>query len=100
MAKLNQDSPHQCIQEQRLRELENGQTETRVYMKLVREDMAEIKAQIKDWTKNFNAFPADKEGSQTKTADWQPVMIELIKLTGLAITIAGIVYGALKWIGK
>lgn len=83
-----------------LQELEAGQTETRVYMKLVREDIAEIKAQIKDWSKNFNTFPVDKDGSQTKSADWQPVMIELIKLIGLAITIIGIEYGALRWFGK
>lgn len=97
---MNQDSSHQCIQEQRLRELETGQTETRVYMKLVREDMAEIKAQIKDWSRNFNPITMEKAGLQTKSNEWQPVMMELIKLAGLAITIAGIVYGALKWIGK
>jgi hypothetical protein len=97
---LNIDSSHQCIQEQRLRELETGQTETRVYMKLVREDMAEIKAQIKDWSRNLNTIPAEKDSSPVKSSEWQPVMIELIKLTGLAITVAGVVYGALKWMGK
>lgn len=85
---------HNCIMEQRIRELETGQVETRVYVKQIREDVQEIKSSIKE----ISTVP-DKQ-NDTGAKAWQPVVIELIKLAGLCITILGAIAGAVKILGK
>ena len=76
---------HQCIQEQRIRALENAQTENGVYLKVIREDVAEIKQTLKNYP-----LPEDKKQS------WQPIVLELIKLITVALLILGGVAGVTK----
>lgn len=85
---------HRCIQEQRIRNLETGMAETRVYVKMIKEDSAEIKQSIKE----IRNSPKTENDTNIKT--WQSIMIEIIKLAGLCIMILGSIVGAVKLIGK
>lgn len=85
---------HNCVQEQRIRDLETGMAETRVYVKMIREDVHEIKETIKD----IRGSPEEVTTDNPKA--WQPVVIELIKLIGLCITILGAIVGAIKILNK
>lgn len=88
------EQEHKCIQERRIRDLETGMAETRVYVKMIKEDITEIKDSIKE----IRGSP-EKQNETTMKA-WQTVMIELIKLAGLCITILGAIVGAIKLMGK
>lgn len=85
---------HNCIQEERIRDLETGMTETRVYVKMIREDVQEIKVSVKD----ILGSPERQKESDTKA--WQTAVRELIKLAGLCVVILGAIVGAIKLIGK
>lgn len=85
---------HKCIQEQRLRDLETGMAETRVYVKIIKEDIAEIKNSIKE----IRGSP--EKQNETTVKAWQTVMIELIKLAGLCMAILGAIAGAIKLMDK
>lgn len=85
---------HKCIQEQRLRDLETGMAETRVYVRMIKEGITEIKESVKE----IRDSPEKENISNTKV--WQSIMIELIKLAGLCILILGVIVGAVKIIGK
>jgi len=79
---------HQCIQEQRIRALENAQTENGVYLKVIREDVAEIKQTLKNYPP-----PEDKKAQHQQ---WQPIVLELIRLITVALLILGSVAGVTK----
>ena len=82
---------HECIMESRVRALETGQAETKVYVKQILDDIQEIKTTIK------NAAPPP----QADKIQWQQtVIIELIKVLSTAITVIGTVIGILKVTGK
>jgi hypothetical protein len=83
--------PHKCIQEERIRALEEDKAETKVYVKLIREDIQEMKNDLKK-------LPIQGDSSAAKA--WSPIVTELIKLVGLAITILGVIVGAVKILGK
>lgn len=85
---------HKCIQEQRIRGLETGMAETRVYVKMIKEDITEIKETMKQ----IGNSPQERNDTNAKT--WQTIMIELIKLAGLCIMILGSIVGAVKIMGK
>lgn len=85
---------HRCVQEQRIRDLETGMAETRVYVKMIKEDITEIKQSVKEIKK------APEQQNDTNSKAWQSIMIELIKLAGLCIMILGAVVGAVKLIVK
>ncbi|MCX7749152.1 MAG: hypothetical protein N2645_20005 [Clostridia bacterium] len=87
---------HKCIQDERIRNLETGQAEMRVYVRDIREDIQEIKTSLKDYRP-----PPQSNGNGSESSKvWQPIMIELIKLLGLCITILGAIVGAIKILGK
>lgn len=88
------EQQHRCIQDERIRNLETGQAEMRVYVRDIREDIQEIKTSLKE-----NRLPPSNGGSESSKV-WQPIMIELIKLLGLCITILGAIVGAIKILGK
>lgn len=85
---------HRCVQEQRIRDLETGMAETRVYVKMIKEDITEIKQSVKE----IKESPEQQNDTNSKA--WQSIMIELIKLAGLCIMILGAVVGAVKLIVK
>lgn len=85
---------HKCIQEQRIRNLETGMAETRVYVKMIKEDITDIKQSVKE----INVLPEPQNDTNIKA--WQSIMIELIKLSGLSIIILGAIVGAVKLLGK
>ena len=85
---------HRCVQEQRIRDLETGMAETRVYIKMIKEDVTDIKQSIND----IRASP--EKQIEKNSAVWQNIIIELIKLAGLCITIIGAMVGVIKIIGK
>jgi hypothetical protein len=85
---------HKCIQEQRIRDLETGMAETRVYVKMIKEDITDIKQSVKE----IKTIPEPQ--SDTNIKAWQSIMIELIKLAGLSIIILGAIVGAVKVLGK
>lgn len=85
---------HKCIQEQRIRDLETGMAETRVYVKMIKEDITDIKQSVKE----IKAIPEPQ--NDTNIRAWQSIMIELIKLAGLSIIILGAIVGAVKLLGK
>ena len=85
---------HKCIQEQRIRGLETGMAETRVYVKMIKEDITEIKQAVKE----IKDSPEQRNDTNTKA--WQSIMIELIKLAGLCVVILGAIVGAVKLLGK
>lgn len=76
---------YRCINEERIRTLEQNHSETKVYVKEIKEDLTEIKADL-------------KRGSNDRT--WSPIMLELIKALTTAITVIGAIVGALKFTGK
>lgn len=90
------EQQHRCIQDERIRNLETGQAEMRVYVRDIREDIQEIKTSIKDYRTPQTNNGTGNESSRV----WQPIMIELIKLLGLCITILGAIVGAIKILGK
>ena len=90
------EQQHRCIQDERIRNLETGQAEMRVYVRDIREDIQEIKTSLKE---NRPPPPNNGNGSESSKV-WQPIMIELIKLIGLCITILGAIVGAIKILGK
>lgn len=83
---------YRCVNEERIRILEQGQTETKVYVKDIKEDLQEIKSELK------KGGTPPKEESAAKT--WQPIILELIKTLSTAITILGTIVGAAKLLGK
>jgi hypothetical protein len=85
---------HKCIQEQRIRNLETGMAETRVYVKMIKEDITDIKQSVKE----IKILPEPQNDTNIKA--WQSIMIELIKLAGLSIIILGAIVGAVKLLGK
>lgn len=85
---------HKCIQEQRIRDLETGMAETRVYVKMIKEDITDIKQSVKE----IKVLPEQQNDRNIKA--WQSIMIELIKLAGLSIIILGAIVGAVKLLGK
>lgn len=85
---------HRCVQEQRIRDLETGMAETRVYIKMIKEDVTDIKQSIND----IRASP--EKQIEKNSVVWQNIIIELIKLAGLCITIIGAMVGVIKIIGK
>lgn len=84
------EGEHKCIMEDRVRALETGQAETRVYVKEIREDIQEIKSTLKSQA----APPPDN----SKT--WSPIIIELIKLVSTCVLILGAIVGAAKVLGR
>jgi len=84
------EGEHKCIMEERVRALETGQAETRIYVKEIREDIQEIKADIKK--------AAQQPRDEGKT--WSPIVTELIKLVTYCVTVLGGIIGAAKVLGK
>lgn len=78
---------YRCVNEERIRATENNQSETRVYVKNINDDISEIKSDLKN-----------RNGSESKT--WSPIVLELIKALTTAITVIGAVVGAIKFAGK
>ena len=85
---------HKCIQEQRISDLETGMEETRVYIKMIKEDITDIKQSVKE----IKALLEPQNDANIKA--WQPIMIEFIKLTDLSVKILGAIVGAVKLLGK
>jgi hypothetical protein len=85
---------HKCVQEQRIRDLEMGMAETRVYVKMIKEDITDIKQSVKE----IKSLPEPQNDTNRKA--WQSIMIELIKLAGLSIIILVAIVGAVKLLGK
>lgn len=83
---------HVCIQEERLRKLENVQieakTESRVLFEFIRSDIAEIKDELKS-----------KKTENSNDNLWAKVTMEALKLVGSALTIIAAVFAALKIAG-
>jgi hypothetical protein len=81
---------HVCIQEERLRKLENnqvaGQTEAKLYFEFISRDIAEIKEQLKSKKPDDNKL-------------WAKVTMEALKLVGSALTIIAAIFAALKLAG-
>lgn len=82
------ESEHRCIMEERVRALETGQAETRIYVKEIREDIQEIKTDIK------------KAAQQNNESSWQPIVVKLIEVLGTAFTVLASIFGAVKLMGK
>ncbi len=85
---------HHCIQEVRIRSLETGQAEMRVYVKDIHEDIQEIKSSIKELRPVMNGFNRDNN------LLWQSIVMEVIKLAMFSISIIGGIVGAMKILGK
>ncbi|AGK98336.1 hypothetical protein [Clostridium pasteurianum] len=85
---------HKCIQEQRIRDLETGMAETRVYVKMIKEDITDIKQSVKE----IKALPELQNDANIEAC--QSIIIELIKLADLSIKILGAIVGAIKLLGK
>ena len=83
---------HKCIQDERIRALETGTAETRVYVKLIREDLSEIKDSLKE----IRGSPVSETQTQKS---WQTVVMELLKLLGVCLAIIASVFAATKIIG-
>ncbi|MEG6613773.1 hypothetical protein V6C42_13035 [Pseudoclostridium thermosuccinogenes] len=82
------EGEHKCIMEERVRALETGQAETRIYVKEIREDIQEIKTDIK------------KAAQQNNESSWQPIVVKLIEVLGTAFTVLASIFGAVKLMGK
>lgn len=85
---------HDCMQgeciknhEERLRSLESDRTETKIYVKLINENIAEIKSDIKK--RNQIEGQGSSQESKSESKAWQPVVMELIKLISTAVLILG-----------
>lgn len=81
------EGEHRCIMEERVRALETGQAETRIYVKEIREDIQEIKADI-------------KKAAQQDGKSWSSIITELIKLVTYCVTVIGGIIGAVKILEK
>lgn len=85
---------HKCVQEERVRNLETGQAEMRVYVRDIREDIQEIKTSVKE-------FRPPISGSHVEVSKlWSPIVFEMIKLVALCVAILGAIVGAVKILGK
>jgi hypothetical protein len=104
---------HVCIQEKRLteiegdskekekriRQLEDNNLQIMIYHKQAREDIGEIKMELRDFMKKLLA-PSNLPYVQETDADkWQPVTLALIKFATTALIVAGVVFGAGKILG-
>jgi hypothetical protein len=78
---------HECKQEQRIRDLESGHAETRVYVKIIREDIAEIKNAI-------------VENPKKPKEEINPLTLKLLELLKIAFFILAGLFGVLKFMGK
>jgi len=92
---------HKCVQEEiikshenRIKVLEEDKVETKVYVKLIREDIQDMKADLKEFSKSPE--------NQTEKANklWASVANKLIEVLGNAIVILGAIVGAAKILGK
>jgi hypothetical protein len=81
---------HVCIQEDRIRSLEEDRTETKVYVKIIREDLGEIKAAIKS--------RASPDGGGGTEPFWQKVIMKLLELITTAFIILAGIWGLAKFI--
>ncbi|HEX9063210.1 MAG TPA: hypothetical protein VF941_23805 [Clostridia bacterium] len=81
------ESEHKCLMESRIRDLELGQAETKVYMKQVLEEVRDIKTTL-----------SSQDPHETKQLS--PIVIELIKLVSNCVMILGAIVGAAKVLGK
>ena len=88
------ENQHRCIQEIRIRALETGQAEMRVYVKDIHEDIQEIKSALKEMRPVMNGF--NRDNNQL----WQAIVMEVIKLAMFSISILGGIVGAVKILGK
>lgn len=94
-----------CIQEKEMARLEvrltaleevvatlkDGHTETKIYIKMVLDAMADIKQQMKGIMQDLQNRPIETQKIfETANKAWLPVVLELIKMVAL---IAGIVAG-------
>ncbi len=77
---------YRCLNEERIRTLEQNHSETKVYVKEIKEDLTEIKADLK------------KGNGDSRT--WSPIVLELIKALTTALTVIGAIVGALKLIER
>lgn len=93
VVKLAEEQCAVCIQEARIRALETQQVENHVYLKVIREDVAEIKSALKQPPMSPLIPQEDKKNN------WLPVVLELIKLITVAILILGGVAGVTKLLG-
>lgn len=85
---------HKCIQEERVRNLETGQAEMRIYIRDIREDIQEIKTSVKEFRPTI--ISSNIETSKL----WSPIVVEMIKLVALCVTILGSIVGAVKILGR
>ncbi len=81
-----------CTQEERIRNLETGQAETKVYVKQILDDIKDIKDSVK--------VLAQVQPQKNENKLMQIVITELFKLAGMCITILGAIVGAMKIMGK
>lgn len=96
---------HQCIQEQRIKALETAQVtlekaqlENNIYLKVIREDVAEIKQTLKTYSPPPAApAPVQKE-PESKSSAWQPIVRDLIKIVGWALILMGGIAGGAELI--
>lgn len=86
---------HTCIMRDRIGALETGQAETRVYVKQIKEDIQEIKDDLKKIPHQQFQQPKETHGKE-----WVPVVLELIKLITICVTILGAIVGAAKILEK
>ncbi|MBP2027518.1 chromosome segregation ATPase [Acetoanaerobium pronyense] len=81
--------------DERLRELEKEQAETKAYVKMIQEDIRDIRQNIREIKTRGEA-----SGRSQAVDSWQQVVIELIKLASLSMVILGAIVGAVKIIGN
>jgi len=81
--------------DERIRELEKEHAETKAYVKMIQEDIRDIRQNIREIKARGEA------GGRSQAIDsWQQVVIELIKLASLSMVILGAIVGAVKIIGN
>lgn len=85
---MSNECGYRCVNEERIRTLEQSHTETKIYVKEIREDVQEIKADIK------------KSVGPENISVWQPIVVKLIEVLGTSIAVIGAIVGTLKVIGK
>jgi hypothetical protein len=83
---------HVCVQEERIRSLENDRQETKVYVKIIREDLWEIKATLKSYPPPSLPPPEKKPGEEF----WQRVIMKLLELITMFLAITAGIYGVTK----
>lgn len=84
---MSNECGYRCVNEERIRTLEQSHTETRIYVKEIREDVQEIKADV-------------KKSVPENISVWQPIVVKLIEVLGTSIAVIGAIAGALKIMGK